>query len=121
MTLTTTPHLNFDGDARAAHAPELQRDVITLPARHTALLDDMKAEHDCMLAAAAGVDPLMVDAHTDWTSTAVVQRVLQAAAEKEAQLPGTQKQLMRTYAAAGAIRQTAVTLHQYGIRWSSQV
>ena len=105
-----------DDDGAVHHAPELQQDTIMLPARHIAILDEMKAEHDSLLMVASGVDPLLLDPDADWMSTAPVQHALQAASEKEKQLPGTQKQLLQTYAAVAVIRETAITLHQYGIR-----
>lgn len=105
-----------DDDAPQASEPELQRDLLTLPATHLALLDRLKAEHDEVLMLASGIDPLLTDSDVDWMSTTRMQQVLEAAAEREKLLPGTQKQLMRTYAAAGVIRQTAISIHQYGIR-----
>lgn len=103
-------------DERCIQAPELQCDTITLPARHIAILDALKAEQDGILAASCGVDARLLDPSTDWMSSAAINSALHSVMERDRLMPGSQTQLRRTYAALAVIRQTATTLHLYGIR-----
>ncbi|KAK9915085.1 hypothetical protein WJX75_004552 [Coccomyxa subellipsoidea] len=78
------------------------------------LLRVLDSDHNRILKQAAGVNPAVATAGL--LSTEALDNALATATERERRIPGSQRSLLRAYAALAIVKQTALLMVHYGIR-----
>ncbi|CAL8468858.1 g8399 [Coccomyxa elongata] len=101
-------------DSERSCAPEVEHILMTLPSVHLQLLHLLGKDQGQILQQAAGVDPAV--ARSGLLSTDALDHALANAKDRELHIPGSQRYLLRAYAALAIVKQTALLLVYYGVR-----
>ncbi|BDA43161.1 probable protein SHORTAGE IN CHIASMATA 1 at N-terminal half [Coccomyxa sp. Obi] len=95
-------------------AHQVEHISMTLSSVHLRLLDLLGRDQDRILKQAAGVDHAV--ARSGLLSTDALDDALATAKERDQHIPGSQRALLRAYAALAIVKQTAMLLVHYGVR-----